>query len=650
MRGWRTTLRAAMLLAGVGATWMALSQAHGWLDAKTDNGTNPLPVTRMAAADERYQRLVVKFKSQTAARTDTDAARERVQTLNVPGGVQLLGRKAVTLAYLKSVSEQSHVVQVDQALNRAEAKALAQQLAQQADVEYAEVDERIYPHFVPNDTYYGTEQWAWQSTGSNLGASNAISAWNKTTAGAQQVTGSGVVVAVLDTGYRPHADLSANLLSTDGYDFISLDTLPYAPFSTANDGNGREGDAQDPGNWNTNTANGCDTGNSSWHGTRVAGIISAVGNNSTGMVGVAFGAKILPVRVLGVCGGYTSDIAAGMRWAAGLAVSGVPANGNPAKILNLSLGGDGTCSSTFQDAVDAVRAVGSLVVASTGNEGSTTSITQPANCKGVMAVTAHRADGDSPNFANIGPGTTLSAPGVGIYNLSNTGTTTPGSDSYFISSSPSSAGSANGTSFAAPMVSGVAALLLQIKPGMTVDELTSRLVNSVRAFPGSTYCMNKTTCGAGMLDADVATAQVLSDTSPITTARASSTDPVARKTTVTLTGTATAGATGGSTISSVSWTQLSGPTVTLSGANTATATFTTPATSDTTGMTFRFEATASNAQTSSSRVSITMVSAPNPSGGGGGGGGAWDWLDLASLLALAWAARLLRRRGAQALH
>lgn len=633
-RGLKTALLTALALAGLGATWVAMSQTTGWFDAKTEGAPTSAPQKLSAATGENTQRLIVKFRSQTAARSDASVARQRVQALNIPGGVQVLGQKAVSLAYLKSVSDQIHVVEADQPLNHKEAKALAQQLAQQADVEYAEVDEKVYPHMVPNDPNYAGNQWAWQSSGTNAGATNTETAWSR----GAGVSGTGVVVAVLDSGYRPHADLAANLLT--GYDFISADVLTYSPFSTANDGGGRDADASDPGNWNTNTLNGCAVDNSSWHGTHVAGVISAIGNNSAGMIGVAYGARILPVRVLGVCGGYTSDIVMGMRWAAGLSVGGGITNtATPAKVLNLSLGGSGTCSNTFQDAINEVRAAGSVVVASTGNEGNVSSITQPANCKGVIAVTAHMLTGNSPNFANVGPGTTISAPGISIYGTSNTGTTvpiaSPGGDTY---------ASLNGTSFAAPMVSGVAALLLQIKPTMTIDELTSRLVNSVRAFPASTYCVGKTTCGAGMLDADAAVQLAIADSAPVTSATASSTDPVGRGTTVTLTGTATAGAVGGSTISSVSWTQLSGPTVTLTGASTTTATFITPTTSDSTDITFRFQANASNAQSSSSRVSVTMVSAPTPTNAsGGGGGGALGWLDLATLLSLALVAWSLRR-------
>ncbi|MBX9817036.1 MAG: S8 family peptidase, partial [Burkholderiaceae bacterium] len=640
MRTWKALAWAVASLGGLGASWVATSQTDGWLEPRSSYAEGRPRPAELPTAQAHYQRLIVKFKTPTATRFATDGTRDRIRALNAPGGVQVLGQKAVSLDYLKSVSEQTHVLHIDQALNRTEITALAHQLAQDANVEYAEVDERVLPHFAPNDPEYGTSQWAWQSSTTHAGATNTNTAWNKLTTGGQPVNGSGVVVAVLDSGYVTHADLSANILP--GYDFIALDTLPYAPFSTANDGDGRDADAADPGNWNTDSRNRCRTTDSSWHGSRVASVVGAVANNTTGMLGVAYGAKVLPVRVLGVCGGWSSDIAAGVRWAAGLSGTGAPNNPHPAKVLNLSLGSESTCSSTFQDAINDVRATGSLIVVSTGNEGTTDSITQPANCKGVLAVTAHAHNGGSPSFANVGPGTTISAPGVSILGTSNSGltgpTASPAGDTYVAGS---------GTSFSAPMVSGVAALLLQIKPTMGVDELTSRLVDSARAFPSGTYCAGKTACGAGMLDADAASALVLADTAPTTTASASSTDPVARGSVVTLTGAATAGAAAGGTISSVRWTQVAGPTVTLTGANSLSASFTTPSTSDATGITFQFQATASNSLTSSSRVSITMVSAPTPvsnaGGGGGGGGGALNWMDLVALAGLALLFRWMQR-------
>ena len=142
----------------------------------------------------------------------------------------------------------------------------------------------------------------------------------------------------------------------------------------ANDGDGRDADASDPGDWltlaevqQTGAARsiGCSTAgpeDSSWHGTQTSGLIGALPNNGIGMAGVGRNVRVLPVRVLGKCGGCDSDIIAGMRWAAGLRVPGVPANPNPARVLNLSLGGEGACSAAYQDAIAAINAVGAVVV------------------------------------------------------------------------------------------------------------------------------------------------------------------------------------------------------------------------------------------------------------------------------------------------
>ena len=160
-------------------------------------------------------------------------------------------------------------------------------------------------------------------------------------------TGSGSTVAVIDTGITAHLDLDANVLP--GYDFVSDATA-------ARDGNGRDSNAQDQGDWYA--AGECGqtaAANSSWHGTHVSGTVAAVAGNSTGVAGVAPTAKVVPVRVLAKCGGSLSDIADAIIWAAGGTVSGIPANANPAKVINMSLGGSGACGTTYQAAIDCRR-------------------------------------------------------------------------------------------------------------------------------------------------------------------------------------------------------------------------------------------------------------------------------------------------------
>lgn len=473
---------AATTLAGV--SLYALAQDPAPRPASAQAAVRTLP----SGAGARSNRLIVRFKD--AVDTGKNGA---LQTASVQDRVRALNTFAIagkagtaTLSYLKSVSVTTHVAQTSEPLDDAALRALAQTLAQDPRVEYAEVDERVYPHFVPNDPFYAGQQGNLQSPFVQGGGANLPNAWGRSVRGVP-VSGAGVTVAVLDSGYRPHVDLVANIVG--GYDFVSQDGV--GNFTTANDGDGRDADAQDPGDWNTKPLD-CDVENSSWHGTHAAGIIGAVGNNNVGVIGIAYRAKILPVRVLGVCGGYTSDTAAGLQWAAGLAVPGVPANANPAKVINLSFGRSGACSLTYQNAMQAVVNAGVVVVVSTGNDGSTTAITQPSNCPGVVAVTAHTSQGANTSYANVGPGTTISAQGNSIYSLSNAGTTVPGADSY---------SAVSGTSFSAPQVAGVAALLAQIKPGISPAEVKAHLTSSARPYPAGTYCAARTDCGAGLLDA-----------------------------------------------------------------------------------------------------------------------------------------------------
>jgi serine protease len=446
-------------------------------------------VQRIEAA-VRLNRLIVKFREEPETEKDKfqslTSAHERIRGLNIRLTPRFGGNGPVSLAYLKSVSAHAHVVRTRSPMSHAALNALAQTVAQDPGIEYAEVDERVYPHFVPNDTFYAGQQAILKSPAQINGGVNLPNAWGRSVAGLP-VNGAGVTVAVLDTGYRPHADLLANIVP--GFDFVSPDG--FADFFTSNDGDGRDDSPLDPGDWNTQAAE-CEVGDSSWHGTHAAGIIGAVGNNNAGVIGVAYRAKILPVRVLGRCGGYSSDTAAAVQWAAGLPVPGVPLNTHVAQVINMSFGRSGACSLTYQAAVTAARNAGSVIVASTGNDYSRNAITQPGNCAGVIAVTAHTATGANADYANIGFGTTISAPGDGIYTTSNTGTSQPAADNFDYGS---------GTSYAAPHVSGVAALLIQIKPGISPAEVQLHLTSSARAHPIASYCANRTTCGAGLLDA-----------------------------------------------------------------------------------------------------------------------------------------------------
>jgi serine protease len=619
----------------------------------TGNGQGPLdkslrtPKTLLGTGNERVSnRLIVKYKAEDKGKVAAmgfTPGDERVRALNASGPGSLVRKWSVDVAYVKSIAPQTHVIRTDRQIGRSEMVALASSIAKEPSVEYAEVDEFAYAHLDPSatDPSFATAQWNLKDRGVAAGGANLQTIWDT-------YNGAGVVVAVIDSGYRPHADfLRADMVTNNiinGYDFVSEDATGV--YITANDTDGRDASALDPGDWVSSASLGCAVQNSVWHGTHVAGVIAAAVGNG-GVVGVAHGSRVLAVRALGVCGGYLSDIVAAMRWSAGLTVAGVPNNTYVAKVINMSLGSSGACTTTYQQAVDDVRAAGSVIVVSTGNSYSS-QIGKPANCKGVIAVTAHTKLGDNATYANVGAGTTLSAPGgglgsivtgdgSGIYSTNNAGTTVPAEDSYV---------SYNGTSFSAAHVSGVAALLFQAKPTITVNEVKASLVNSAVPHPAGTYCENRQSCGSGLLDAQAAVSFALGNT-PFTTARSDAAGAVASGSTVTLTGTATTG-NFGSAIASYQWVQLAGPTVTIVNSTSTTATFVMPSVASGSDGTvyLRFRATNLLGSFSDSRVGVQGVVpvAAAPASGSGGGGGRTDWLDLIGLVLLTLASLVLSKR------
>jgi serine protease len=409
-------------------------------------------------------------------------------------------------------------------------EAALRELRVRPDIEYAVAERRRFIHAVPTDTLF-TSQWYLQNDSAQPAAIAANLAWDISTGS------NGIVVAVLDTGVRfDHPDLypsgqSGKLLP--GFDFVSNSL-------TANDGGCWDADPSDPGDWisqadldrSDDFFDECGDGpnqnlpsDSSWHGTRVAGLIAAQSNNGSGIAGASWGAYILPVRVMGKCGGYDGDIIDGMRWAAGIQVSGAPPNPYPAKIINLSLGSKGACTAGYQDVINELTQLGVAVVISAGNDGGT--VHEPANCPGAIAVAGLRHAGTKVGFSSLGPEIAISAPGGNCVNefgaclfplntTSDSGATTPLGPTY-----TDSVNINVGTSFSAPLVAGVAALMRSVNDKLTVRQLRERLQQSAQAFPTTTVtacrlpsspndfqiseCACTTTvCGAGMLYAPAA--------------------------------------------------------------------------------------------------------------------------------------------------
>ncbi|HEY2863443.1 MAG TPA: S8 family serine peptidase [Casimicrobiaceae bacterium] len=365
--------------------------------------------------------------------------------------------------------------------------AMAELLQTDAAVQYADPVRRATAKLMPNDPKYA-QQWALADP---VGGINAPAGWDLQTGIA------GTVVAVIDTGITQHPELAGRVLP--GFDLISDPT-------SANDGSGRDNDASDPGDA---TSDGeCGPGApgepSSWHGTFVSGIIAANSNNGAGIAGLNWSAMILPVRVLGKCGGTFDDIAAGVLWAVGMPVAGVPNNPNPAKVINMSLGGATSCPQSLQDAIDVALAQGTVITVAAGNESGNASDSAPANCSGVITVGAGARTGDRASYSNFGVRVDVSAPGGDggdgdslILSLSNDGKSAPGNPAYEI---------AAGTSAAAPHVAGVASLMLARNANLTPGRVLDIISGTARPFVGGATCGSGPFCGTGLLDMGLALA------------------------------------------------------------------------------------------------------------------------------------------------
>lgn len=541
----RHVLLAALLIALAGAA----------SDPALASSAAPVKKPASALSDPMVGQLMVKLRQPTAS--------ERVQKLGAARVAALSKAAGLDLESVRPMSGDATVMRLPEAMPLSRAQAVLDRLRSDPNVEWAEPDlpVRRLQTQVPVDQGFASLQWnlfgptqIFQSAVSTGGTKDftATGGANLPTAWARSVGSAAITVAVIDTGIvLSHRDLRREpngppLLP--GYDFVSSGILGIAGPFVANDGDGRDADPSDPGDWvsaaDKQAYSACrlpgeltpyESDSSSWHGTHMAGIIAAQWGNdmstATGQLragtrtaGIAPGVRILPVRALGKCGGVETDVIDGMRWAAGISVPEVPDNRNPAKVINLSLGGSSSpCSGAYQTAVNDIIARGVVIVAASGNEGAL-GVLRPANCQNVIGVTAHVINGDNADYSNVGPEVAISAPGGGLPSeLLQTNPPLASSDNAFFiwstgmfgSTTPTSTVSLTdnrsgdsllgltGTSPATPHVAAAAALLLSIRPTLSVADVRSYITSNARPHPAGGYCLTAQgmdRCGAGLLD------------------------------------------------------------------------------------------------------------------------------------------------------
>jgi len=525
-----------------------LAVAAPWLSQATAPAATPaMSVSTLQArrlngsgmhAEAGYDRFIVRYRSGTVPATSTvvvqkiSAAAARLG-LHAASGTKSTAALGVT--YVRRLATGGHVLRVSRKLSASEATALMQQIAADPAVlhvapdylRHAVKDIRASDVTAPDDPYFAQYQWHMRapdghaepegdSTVNDYGGADAAEAWTL-------ADGNGITVAVIDTGITQHPDLDTSL-ADDGYDFITDHVI-----------SGRDTDGRVPGGWDTGdwtnqdpwlsecTSSSNPPEASSWHGTHVAGTIAELTNNNTGMAGVAGKARILPIRALGHCGGYDSDISDAIVWAAGGHVDGVPDNPHPAQVINLSLGGAGSCSADDPEgeAIAEANQLGATVVVAAGNDGADAAGYTPASCPGAIAVASVGITSRKAFYSNYGTRVDIAAPGGGIYadDASSGSQTYTGfvwstvNDGATVPTDPDYAGYA-GTSQATPHVTGTVALMQSarlaaglglLSPADVLADLTAT-AHAPNVAPDAAYPI-----GAGIVDAYAAVQKAVGD-------------------------------------------------------------------------------------------------------------------------------------------
>lgn len=511
-----TCLLSASVIPAVAVPTAQANQPQTTQASNAAQASNTAQATQSAPAT--YNRFIITYTDEAKNAASTDATADQIDWSAAAGTEQATWTDAlyagitsdvqsidellnIKTSYVRSTALDASVVTTSAALTPAQAQQYMNALSANSKVasvspdmrRYATVDNTSEPVKI-NDPKMNR---MWSLTGEK--GISALEAWGTT-------RGQGVTVAVLDSGITAHPDLDANVLP--GYDFI-------AESAFSNDGNGRDSDPTDAGNWTVD--NQCFTGSkatpSDWHGTHVAGTIAAIANNNEGIAGVAPEAKIVPVRVLGACGGFDSDITDGIIWAAGGSVRGVPANQHPAQVINMSIGSEGTCTTPYRQAIAQANKRGSIVVVAAGNNNFDASKSSPGNCEDVITVGATDKNGKRSYFSNYGSRVDVSAPGGdrrywggGILSTLNAGKTAPGKADY---------AEYQGTSMAAPHVAGIVALMKAVDPKLTYAQAKKVLQSTSQ----SVEC-DQSACGSGIVNAARAVQQVRSDREAVEAAAA----------------------------------------------------------------------------------------------------------------------------------
>ncbi|PIE17977.1 MAG: hypothetical protein CSA65_06735 [Proteobacteria bacterium] len=424
----------------------------------------------------------------SSAATPEVAPGQLIVTWKVPKTLRVATVPTVVAGYvtrpLRDLDSRTELIALHEKTQAASWEAVA---ALRADPRVADVQPNYVrrPMVRPNDTHFPL-QW-------HIPRIHGEQAWDIS-------QGSQIKIAVIDTGIRgSHPDFQGQLLP--GYDFISNITH-------AGDNDGRDANPTDNG---TNSS-----ASSALHGTHVAGIIAARSINNKGIAGICWNCKIVPIRALGVDAGrgVDSDIADAIRWAAGLNVQHVPPNPNPAQIINMSFGGAGG-SKVLTDAIAAALREGVIIVTAAGNKNIDASNIYPAAVPGVITVGATGYKTKRAPYSNYGQVIDVMAPGGNLYekqDVQHQGKTWQGgiiSTMYYAQDNSYDYHIYEGTSQAAPVVAGVIGLMLSVNSGLDSAAVLAALKKTA---DGSYQCAKG--CGAGMINAAAALAEVNNGTPP----------------------------------------------------------------------------------------------------------------------------------------